>query len=207
MSRENRLIDIACAAALAYAFSFSAPAAVAGEATYLSNQASYCEIFQAINPNVPDDCRAELGATAAGLGQSRSIKLHQATNAAAKAATPAAQGGPQAMAMNIPFEFDSAELTPQALAILDRVASVLNSELMADTMIVVEGHTDAIGSDDYNLALSTQRALAVQFYLVEQHLIDLDRLEISGRGERELYDPSQPDAALNRRVEFINLNS
>jgi flagellar motor protein MotB len=47
----------------------------------------------------------------------------------------------------------------------------------------------------------------VQFYLVEQHLIDLDRLEISGRGERELYDPSQPDAALNRRVEFINLNS
>ncbi len=90
---------------------------------------------------------------------------------------------------------------------LDRVAEVLNSDLMREKSIVVEGHTDAIGTESYNLSLSTQRALAVQFYLAEQHLIDMDRLKISGKGETELYDPAAPDAAMNRRVEFTNLNS
>lgn len=214
MLQENRFASAACLVTLAYASIFSAPAVVAEEATYLSNQASYCEIFQAINPNVPDHCRAELGEAAPPGGKTRGLRVHQAKQAAdsvMQAAAPdqaaPAETDAYAMTMNIRFAFDSYELTADATTTLDRVANVLNSDLMQDKSIIIEGHTDAVGTDNYNLTLSTQRALAVQFYLFEQHFIPMDRLQVTGKGEAELYDPANPNAGLNRRVEFINLNS
>ncbi len=213
MKQEKQLIKAAFAASIAVVM--SAPAALAEDkATLLSNQASYCEIFQAINPVVPEDCSDELGVSASSGGLTRGIKVHQATQAVDSAIQGNAgaddswsdPAGPQAIAMNIQFEFDSSRLTPEAMSTLDRLAQVLNSELMREKSIVVEGHTDAVGTDSYNLSLSTQRALAVQFYLAEQHLIDVNRLEVDGKGEAELYDPANPNNAVNRRVEFTNLN-
>lgn len=205
MWRTLRLIDKAGAAAIACTLALSTSTAMADQATYLSNQASYCEIFQAINSNIPDHCQEELGIPAARLGAPRSIKMHQANQVASEVAK--AETGPHAFAMAIQFEFDSSKLTLEAQETLDRVAEVLKSDLMSDNAIIIEGHTDAIGTDDYNLALSTQRALSVQFYLAQQHLIELDRLEITGKGETELYDPSNPKSGINRRVEFTNLDS
>lgn len=205
MWRNDRLIDMASAAAVAGTLILSASTAMADQATYLSNQASYCEIFQAINPNIPDHCQTELGVDGLNLGAARSIKMHSAQQAADGVAKAGA--GPHAFAMAIQFEFDSSTLSSEALVTLDRVADVLKSDLMEEKSIVIEGHTDAIGSDGYNLTLSTQRALSVQFYLAQQHLIDIDRLEIIGKGEAELYDPVDPKAGINRRVEFTNLDS
>lgn len=204
MWRNSRLIDRAGTVAMACVLTLSASTAMADQATYLSNQASYCEIFQAINPNVPDHCQAELGNPNPRLGATRSIKMHQAGQVANDATK--AETGPHAFAMAIQFEFDSSKLTPAAQETLDRVADVLTSDLMLDKAIIIEGHTDSIGTDYYNLDLSTQRALSVQFYLAQQHLIDIDRLEITGKGEAELYDPINPKAAINRRVEFTNLD-
>ena len=210
MTQGRNVIKAVVAAPILYAL--TASAATAQQATYLDNEASYCEIFQAINPEVPERCLDELQ-NSRTRGLSRGITIHkaqQAVNSAmqgAKGGDAAVPAGPREIAMNIQFEFDSSRLTPEAMATLDRVADVLNSELMRDTAIVVEGHTDAIGSEDYNLSLSTQRALSVQFYLVEQHSISMDRLQVTGKGEVELYDPANPTGALNRRVEFTNLNS
>ena len=69
---------------------------------------------------------------------------------------------------------------------------------------MLEGHTDATGSDPYNQALSERRADAVRDYLVEQHHIEPQRLVAVGKGKKDLLDPANPEAAVNRRVRVIN---
>ena len=71
----------------------------------------------------------------------------------------------------------------------------------AESFIIV-GHTDSIGDENYNLALSQRRAEAVKEYLVSTYSVDPLRLITIGRGESELLDPGNPDNPINRRVEF-----
>ena len=108
-----------------------------------------------------------------------------------------------AVDLEVRFEFDSATLTPMAQTVLDNLATALTTDL-GSYRFVVEGHTDAVGSDDYNLSLSQRRARVVQDYLSEIYRIDRDRLTAVGKGEQELLLPDQPDAAPNRRVRVIN---
>jgi outer membrane protein OmpA-like peptidoglycan-associated protein len=104
----------------------------------------------------------------------------------------------------VQFEFDSFRLTDDAKAVLDRLAGVLNDDLMKDKVVEIEGHTDAVGPDAYNLTLSQLRARSVRAYLIQQHGIAPERLPFVGKGEAELYDPGHPNAAVNRRVMFTN---
>lgn len=90
-----------------------------------------------------------------------------------------------------------------AQAVLDNLATALTTDL-ASYSFVLEGHTDAVGSDRYNLELSERRATAVQDYLRELYGIAPERLTTIGKGERELLLPEQPSAAPNRRVRVIN---
>ena len=99
------------------------------------------------------------------------------------------------------FGFDSAELKPEAQAILDEQAMILEKE--SDVRVAIEGHADSIGPEEYNQGLSERRAKAVEEYLVSKG-ISTDRLEVMG------YGPSSPIApndtkegrAMNRRVEL-----
>ena len=68
--------------------------------------------------------------------------------------------------------------------------------------IAIIGHTDGLGDDDYNLALSQRRAEAVKSYLVSTYNVDPSRLVTVGRGESELLDAANPESPINRRVEF-----
>ena len=104
------------------------------------------------------------------------------------------------------FEFNSADLTPTARKILDNLAAAMTSDLDA-YKFVLEGHTDATGSDSYNQALSERRADAVRDYLVEQHHVEAKRLEAVGKGKKDLLDPANPEAAVNRRVRVINVGA
>jgi len=108
-----------------------------------------------------------------------------------------------AVDLEVRFEFDSAALTPMAQAVLDNLATALTTDL-ASYRFVLEGHTDAVGSEDYNLRLSQLRAQAVHDYLHELYRIDTGRLEPVGKGEHELLLPDRPAAAPNRRVRVIN---
>jgi outer membrane protein OmpA-like peptidoglycan-associated protein len=116
---------------------------------------------------------------------------------------PAVEARRPAVDLEVRFEFDSAELTPMARAVLDNLATALTTDL-APYRFVLEGHTDAVGSDLYNLELSERRAEAVQSYLVELYRVDPGRMTTVGKGERELLLPDQPTAAPNRRVRVIN---
>ena len=64
-----------------------------------------------------------------------------------------------------------------------------------------------MGPESYNETLSSRRAEAVKDYLMSRHGISAARLEARGLGERALLDASNPDAAVNRRVEIVNLGS
>ncbi|HSW17763.1 MAG TPA: OmpA family protein, partial [Ramlibacter sp.] len=74
--------------------------------------------------------------------------------------------------------------------------------LAPGSIVTVEGHTDAVGSDAYNLELSRVRAQAVRGYLVQRHGIDAARLKTVAYGEGRRIEGSGPNDAVNRRVQF-----
>jgi OOP family OmpA-OmpF porin len=102
------------------------------------------------------------------------------------------------------FEYDSAELVVgQASQTLSKLVSYINQK-PAFQRLVIDGHTDSIGSDKYNQNLSQRRAMTIKNWLSSRYGIPASKISIRGMGE------SQPIAdngnfqgrQLNRRVEF-----
>lgn len=104
--------------------------------------------------------------------------------------------------MAVEFAYDSAKILDDAAPYLDSLGNVLASNRAIEFAIYVVGHTDAQGTEEYNLSLSQRRADAVKDYLVRVHGVDPERLITVGKGEAELLDPADPASAANRRVEF-----
>ena len=107
-----------------------------------------------------------------------------------------------AVGFNITFGFDSATVQPESYAYLDRMGEMLNLAQAADRRVIIVGHTDAKGTDTYNLDLSERRAQSVRNYLVLRHKIEPSRLWPLGLGESQLLPGVNPDDGANRRVEF-----
>ena len=100
------------------------------------------------------------------------------------------------------FEFGSAELTPALRSLLDTGAGIL---LRNPTILMtIEGHTDSVGSDTFNLALSNARAQAGVDYLVALG-VQPERLFAVGFGEsRPIADNDTVEGRTqNRRLEFV----
>jgi outer membrane protein OmpA-like peptidoglycan-associated protein len=110
-----------------------------------------------------------------------------------------------AIDLEVFFNFDSSEITPEALPILKKLGAALSDEKLKGSVFLVAGHTDAKGSDAYNLSLSDQRAKAVAGFLVENFHIDPKQLVAVGFGEEKLKNPENPLAAENRRVQVVNM--
>jgi outer membrane protein OmpA-like peptidoglycan-associated protein len=108
--------------------------------------------------------------------------------------------GPSALALPVQFTFDSANILPRARAQLDALAEGIKM-LSPRQGVVIEGHTDAEGSEEYNLVLSQRRALAVKRYLVAAHGIDASRLQAVGFGKFRPLEGRDPYAIENRRVQ------
>jgi len=103
---------------------------------------------------------------------------------------------------NIEFAFDSALLKKRGIQILDRVYQIL--EKYNSYEIIIEGHTDDVGAEEYNLSLSEKRAKAVRDYLVKKGT-NPERLKFIGMGETMPFYPNTNDEnrRRNRRVEFL----
>ena len=99
------------------------------------------------------------------------------------------------------FQINSSELSDSATASLDKIAKVFND--YPETDILVEGHTDDTGTEEYNMALSEKRARAVSDYL-ESHGVANNRFTIKWYGEDQPKYPntSEENRSLNRRVEL-----
>jgi outer membrane protein OmpA-like peptidoglycan-associated protein len=72
---------------------------------------------------------------------------------------------------------------------------------------MVAGHTDAIGGDAFNQDLSERRADTIKRYLTDKYGIAGADLVTVGYGKTRLKDPRAPTAAVNRRVQVVNLNT
>ena len=90
------------------------------------------------------------------------------------------------------FEFDRARVQDAYKQLLDSIVTVLGK--YPDHVLLIKGHADYIGSEEYNQALSERRAQAVKDYLVQQGVQNPDRLVTRGYGE------SQPLVKVNERL-------
>jgi outer membrane protein OmpA-like peptidoglycan-associated protein len=102
---------------------------------------------------------------------------------------------------NVYYEFDQAELLPRSVSDLNKLIRILDKH--PAMVIQINGHTDSIGTEDYNLKLSADRAVAVKTYL-EAAGVDPKRLLWKGFGEAVHVSTNSTDRGrqLNRRVEF-----
>jgi len=106
------------------------------------------------------------------------------------------------VAMKILFEFDSADIKPEAINTIELLAQSLITRQADGKPVWIEGHTDSIGTKQYNKQLSKRRASAVKTLLVENYGIEPERLFVIGKGEVELFEPQKPKSAINRRVQI-----
>jgi len=109
--------------------------------------------------------------------------------------------------LRIQFELNSFDLTSEARKKLELLGEALSSEELAAYRFLIAGHTDASGAASYNQSLSEKRAEAVKYYLAARFPIAGDRLVSQGYGEEVLFDENAPTAAINRRVQIINLGT
>jgi outer membrane protein OmpA-like peptidoglycan-associated protein len=143
------------------------------------------------------------GATPAYKG--RGLRLVEPEKPAGEGALASPQEALAAMDFRVQFAFNSAELTPQAKIVLDRLGEALRSDQLRTYRFQVAGHTDAVGTEEANVELSKARAQAVTDYLVSKFEIAPERLVSVGYGKSQLLDPNNPASSVNRRVQIINL--
>lgn len=107
----------------------------------------------------------------------------------------------------IHFDLNSARIRSDAYPLLNEYVVALQSATLAGAVLLIAGHTDAIGSEDYNLKLSEKRAQAVRGYLIERGVTP-GRLIAKGYGEMYPVASNDTEAGrdLNRRSEFIRLD-
>ena len=100
----------------------------------------------------------------------------------------------------IQFQVGSAKVSPASEATLGSIAKILS--LAPDRCVIVEGHTDATGNADKNMALSRDRASAVVNYISEKAGVDRKRLVPFGKGSSTPATGLAPNDPKNRRVVF-----
>tara|TARA_R110000751_G_scaffold307857_3_gene432949 strand:+ start:101879 stop:103615 length:1737 start_codon:yes stop_codon:yes gene_type:complete len=109
----------------------------------------------------------------------------------------------------VTFDSGSAAISPQEIPTLDRLALAMEAILDQDpdTIFLIEGHTDAIGSEISNLALSDRRAESIAIALSEYFNIPPENLITQGYGEAYLKVPTLEAERSNRRVAVRNITN
>ncbi|MBL8583252.1 MAG: OmpA family protein [Rhizobiaceae bacterium] len=110
------------------------------------------------------------------------------------------EAAPSGLDMQVQFELNSAELTRQARFELGELAKAMNDSQLAGSSFLIEGHTDASGTEAYNRDLSLRRARSVETFLLQSG-VEASRLQALGLGEIRPRVPNPYDPA-NRRVEM-----
>jgi OOP family OmpA-OmpF porin len=113
------------------------------------------------------------------------------------------------ISLTVQFANGSAQLTPQAVHVLDNLGRAVSNQALIGYRFRIEGHTDTVGSREYNNALSDLRAAAVVDYLANNFHVDRSRVEAVGMGKDGLLipTPDQTSEPRNRRVQVVNVGS
>jgi outer membrane protein OmpA-like peptidoglycan-associated protein len=113
------------------------------------------------------------------------------------------------LSADVLFDFDSSDIKDEAAAALEQVAGMIRER--PDSPVRIEGHTDSKGSDDYNQALSEERALSVMDWFTDFGGLGAVAFDIVGLGETVPVAPNEnadgsdnPEGRqMNRRVEIV----
>lgn len=105
--------------------------------------------------------------------------------------------------LEIQFDYNSDMLRPDQYPKLKELAQVLSGDRFRSFHIAFLGHSDAKGSQAYNLELSRRRAKAVSDFVSGIGGLPPDRLIVAGLGSRKLKNPSDPFGSQNRRVQVL----
>ncbi|MEZ4524399.1 MAG: OmpA family protein [Desulfobacterales bacterium] len=121
------------------------------------------------------------------------------------APAPVPAPAPEMMSVTVWFDFDRTIIKSEYRARLEEFAAFMQQ--YPDTRAVIEGHTDSVGSERYNLRLSEKRAQSVKRYLTEHFGIDPARISIQGFGESrpEATNKTAAGRAQNRRAISITI--
>lgn len=107
------------------------------------------------------------------------------------------------ISMTVQFDFDRSEVKPEFMAEIRALAEFMTAN--TDVTAVLEGHTDSVGTEEYNQGLSQRRVNAVRQVLIDQFSIPAARLRAEGFGEsRPIASNDTPAGrAQNRRVQSV----
>jgi OOP family OmpA-OmpF porin len=124
-----------------------------------------------------------------------------ATQAPAPAPAPVSVSSKVTYAADTFFDFNKSVIKPQAKAKLDDLVDKIKAINLE--VIIAVGHTDAVGSDEYNQKLSMRRSNAVKAYLISKG-VDKTRIYTEGKGEKQPVadNGTKEGRAKNRRVEI-----
>jgi outer membrane protein OmpA-like peptidoglycan-associated protein len=102
----------------------------------------------------------------------------------------------------VTFDSGSWEIVPEQIQTLAEIAAGLNRaiELNPQELFLIEGHTDAVGSNEDNLSLSDRRAESVALVLTQEFGVPAENLSTQGYGEEYLKIPTDGPERTNRRV-------
>jgi len=102
--------------------------------------------------------------------------------------------------LNVPFELNSDQVSADYLSEVKKLADFMSAHPTAN--VVIEGHTDALGSDEYNQQLSQRRVNEVARLVIDNYGINADRISAVGYGESQpiTSNSTAESRAKNRRV-------
>jgi outer membrane protein OmpA-like peptidoglycan-associated protein len=139
------------------------------------------------------------------LGRPRSLTLDKNSSGNSSGYVVAnEQTKPAVDLHDIYFEFDSATISPEALPQLRELGEALADPRLAGATFTIGGHTDATGTDGYNMRLSQRRAEAVERFLTENYMVPSANLHAVGYGKHRPKNKADVFAAENRRVQIVN---
>jgi outer membrane protein OmpA-like peptidoglycan-associated protein len=176
-----------------------------------ASDTSVQDVIDALKPN-PGKSRgskpviAPPGETSAPMATAPSTAMHAPTTHVT--APAAAEDDHPSLDFNITFASGSADLTPQAMKVLNTLGKALASNELSNSKFRIEGHTDTVGTPEANKDLSARRAAAVVTYLSQHYSIASSRLEAVGMGEEALLVQTGPGVSeqRNRRVHVVNVS-
>jgi peptidoglycan-associated lipoprotein len=187
MHRAPRIVALSIVVATAIAAACK-PKPQAAPVVPVSNPGETCD----------SACRAR---RADSIARAREDSIRRANDASRRDAEAAVAAIKATLAAPVLFDYDSADLLPDARTGLD--AKLPHLRAFPQVRIRIAGHADERGSDEYNLALGQRRAAAAKRYLVDQG-IDGGRIDIISFGEQQPAVPGSDESAYskNRRDEF-----
>ena len=136
-----------------------------------------------------------------GISFSKKTKPEMASTKSLAKAESTACPAKNTIAVNINFKINSAELDNNNMSLLTEISKAMNSEQLSACKFIVEGHTDALGDDAYNMSLSKKRAVEVKNFLANAD-VKYSRMKAIGKGESDLIIADAPNDGRNRRVQF-----